>query len=130
MQTNSVEKNNISSHVIGDKGENRACSYLESKGYRILFRNYRTKKGEVDIIAEYQEFIVFVEVKTLPSGNIDTLSWELNKRKQQRIIETTKFFLSNYRQYNNRKIRFDVLVIDMPGFDPVYHIPNAFSEIV
>lgn len=71
-----------------------------------------------------------MEVKTLPSGNLETLSHELNMRKQKRIIETAKIFLLNNRKYNNSKIRFDVAVIDMPGLDSVYYISNAFSELV
>ena len=74
--------------------------------------------------------MVFVEVKALPRGNAETLSHELDARKQKRIIETAKFFLTKHRQYSNSKIRFDVIVIDMPDFPPVYHIKNAFSEFV
>ena len=69
-----------------------------------------------------------MEVKTLPSGNLETLEHILGKIKQKRIAETTKCFLNLYRQYNDRYIRFDVIVIDMPGFDSVYHLENAFSE--
>lgn len=71
-----------------------------------------------------------MEVKTLPSGNLETLAHELDARKQKRIIETAKIFLLNNRKYSNSKIRFDVAVIDMPGLDSVYYIPNAFSEFV
>ena len=73
---------------------------------------------------------MFVEVKTLPSGNLQTLERELGAVKQKRIVETAKRFLSIYRQYNVRYIRFDVIVVDMPEYDPVYHIENAFSEFV
>ena len=85
-------------------------------------------QGEIDIIATIDNTLVFVEVKTLPSGNIETLELILGKIKQKRIAETTKCFLNLYRQYNDRYIRFDVIVIDMPGFDSVYHLENAFSE--
>lgn len=71
-----------------------------------------------------------MEVKTLPSGNLETLSHELDSKKQKRIIETAKIFLLNNRKYSNSKIRFDVAVIDMPGLDSVYYITNAFSEFV
>ena len=112
----------------GIDGEQKAVDYLISKNYTILHRNWRTKKGEIDIIAKIDDTIVFVEVKTLPSGNLETLEHILGKIKQKRIAETTKCFLNLYRQYNNSYIRFDVIVIDMPGFDSVYHIENAFSE--
>jgi putative endonuclease len=112
----------------GIDGEQRAVDYLISKNYKILHRNWRTKLGEIDIIAQIDDIIVFVEVKTLPSGNLETLEHILGKIKQKRIAETTKCFLNLYRQYNASYIRFDVIVIDMPGFDSVYHLENAFSE--
>ncbi len=116
--------------ACGAAGEQKASDFLESKDYRIIFRNWRTRYGEIDIIAETGETIVFAEVKTLPSGNIQTLEKELGQMKQKRIVETAKCFLSKYRQYNCRYIRFDVLVVDMPDFESVYHIENAFSEYV
>lgn len=103
---------------------------MKSNKYEIVARNFRTRSGEIDIIAEKDEVLVFVEVKTLPSGNLETLSHELNERKRKRILETAKIFLLNNRKYNNSKIRFDVAVIDMPGLDSVYYISNAFSEFV
>ena len=114
----------------GKSGEDRAVEFLQEKGYNILFRNWRIRSGEIDIIAEKENLLVFVEVKTLPSGNLQTLERELGAVKQKRIVETAKRFLSIYRQYNVRYIRFDVIVVDMPEYDPVYHIENAFSEFV
>ena len=119
-----------SKKTVGNRGEDKAAAFLASKGYRIIERNWRTRTGEIDIIAEKEDVLVFAEVKTLPSGGLETLSHELNLRKQKRIIETSKFFLAKHRQYNNRKIRFDVLAIDVPELDPVYHIEDAFSELV
>lgn len=115
---------------IGREGEDKASKYLESLGYKIVARNFKRRGGELDIIAKDGEILVIAEVKTLPSGNIETLSHELNLRKQKRIIETSKRFIEINRQYNDSIIRFDVLVIDMPGFPDVYHIKDAFSELV
>lgn len=74
------------------------------------------------------EYLVFVEVKSLPHGDIDTLASELGPRKRQKIIKTAKYYLQNNRQYNYQYIRFDVLALDVAGLEPVYHITNAFSE--
>ena len=74
--------------------------------------------------------IVFVEVKTLPSGTPEMLAHVVDRRKQQKIIKTAKCFLSIHREYNESYVRFDVIVVDMPGFLPVYHIENAFSEFL
>lgn len=119
-----------STKKIGSDGEDRAAAFLISEGYNIVARNWRTKRGEIDIIVSKEDILVFVEVKTLPSGSLETLSHELNRRKQKRIIETANFFLLTNRKYNNSKIRFDVLVIDMPGLPSVYHIQDAFAEFV
>ena len=119
-----------STHTVGVEGENRACAYLIQNNYSIIERNFRTRTGEIDIIAIKDDVLIFVEVKTLPSGNVETLAQEIDLRKQKKIIKTAYFFLSKYRKYNNSKIRFDVIVIDMPDFPPVYHIIDAFSEYV
>ena len=112
----------------GNKGEDKAASYLSDKGFSIIERNWRTKGGEIDIIAYKNDTLVFVEVKTLPNGTMDMIQRELNYQKRQRIIKTSKRFLLNHRQYSNSYVRYDVIVIDMPGFEEVYHIENAFTE--
>lgn len=112
----------------GITGEEKAGEFLIKNGYSILDRNFRIREGEIDIIAEKQNFLVFVEVKTLPHGNAEILAHELNSIKRKKIIKTSKYYLQKHRQYNNRFIRYDVIAIDVPGLDPVYHIENAFSE--
>ena len=112
----------------GQKGEERAAQYLIDKGYEILERNWRTKTGEIDIIAKKAETVVFVEVKTLPQATVDMLSSVLNRQKLQRILKTSKRFLLNHRQYSNSYIHYDVIVLDMQGLPQVYHIENAFME--
>lgn len=128
--SDSILSDSHSKRNVGTDGENRAALFLESRGYTIIARNWRTRFGEIDIIAQKSDLLVFAEVKTLPSGGLETLAHELNLRKQKRIIETSKFFLAKHRQYNNSKIRFDVLAIDVPELEPVYHIEDAFSELV
>lgn len=115
---------------IGQYGEEKAVKYLIDNGYSIVARNWRNRYGEIDIICTKKDFLIFIEVKTLPSGDLHVLEHELDVRKQKRIVKTAKCFLSEYRQYICKYIRFDVLVIDMPVFTPVYHIQNAFSECV
>ena len=73
----------MNTKICGNAGEQKACDYLSKKEYEILQRNWRTKRGEIDIIAKEGDQIVFIEVKTLPSGNLETLSHLLNKRKKQ-----------------------------------------------
>ena len=63
----------MSNKKIGNDGEKRAADYLTENGYKILFKNWRLSGGEIDIIAIKDDVLVFVEVKTLPSGNLETL---------------------------------------------------------
>ena len=118
----------MNTKITGKEGEDRAAAYLTAKGFQIIERNWRTKRGEIDIIAVKNDILAFVEVKTLPNGTLDMIQRELNSQKRQRIIKTSKRFLLKHREYNNSYVRFDVIVIDMPGLEPVYHIENAFSE--
>ena len=118
----------MNTKITGNEGENRAAAYLEEKGFEIIERNWRTNRGEIDIIAVKNDILAFVEVKSLPNGTLDMIQKELNRQKQQRILKTSKCYLLNHRQYNDSYVRFDVIVIDMPGLEAVYHIENAFSE--
>ena len=94
----------LSSKEKGFLGEERVVNFLMEKNYQILFRNWRTKFGEIDIIAldksnKKGNTLVFFEVKTLPSGNAETLEKELSFTKQKKIVKTSKCFLLEYRQY-------------------------------
>jgi putative endonuclease len=117
-------------------GETRAAEYLEKLGYTILFRNWRSRRGEIDIIAMDNDTLVFAEVKTWPHGTFEDLERALGKVKRKRIVETAKYFLYLYRQYKSSYIRFDVLLVDFSCFqegtdaagEQIRHIINAFSE--
>lgn len=112
----------------GRDGEERAAAYFLGQGYEILARNWRTRNGEIDIIAFREPFLVFVEVKNYPHGDVSMLEQALGRAKRKRIIETAKYFVQKFRQYSNSYMRFDVVIVDMPGLGPLYHIENAFSE--
>ena len=120
----------MNTKITGNAGENKAAEYLEEHGFTIISRNFRTKGGEIDIIALKDDVVVFVEVKSLPNGTPELLQTELNSRKLQRIVKSSKCFLLKHRQYSNSYIRYDVIVIDMPGYPKAYHIENAFTELL
>ncbi|MBQ0166200.1 MAG: YraN family protein [Treponema sp.] len=125
---NTAAQHHESTRQIGNEGEDTAAAYLQQNGYAIIDRNWRTRRGEIDIVAEKDSFIVFAEVKRQTSFNLETLREKLNAKKQKTIVETAKCYLAKHRQYNCKYVRFDVLVVDMPGLEPVFHIENAFSE--
>ncbi|AEF86397.1 conserved hypothetical protein [Treponema primitia ZAS-2] len=111
----------------GREGETRAAAALEEKGMEIIARNFRSRTGEIDIIARDGDIIVFIEVKTWSSFGFEELRIGLNEKKQRRIIETAKYFLSEHREYNEMSIRFDVVFIN---HHDITHLASAFMERV
>ena len=112
---------------LGKKGEDRAAEALAAAGMSIISRNFRSRCGEIDIIALDGETLVFAEVKAWSEYGIENLAYSLNPKKQARIIETAKYFLSINRQYYERAIRFDVVFV---GKEAVTHLASAFMERV
>ncbi|MDR3356776.1 MAG: YraN family protein [Spirochaetaceae bacterium] len=111
--------------IKGKEGEDKAEAFLKSSGFRIIGRNIRYAAGEIDIIALDRDVLVFVEVKAWSAYPIENLEYGISKKKQRRIIETSKYFLENHREYSDMPIRFDVVFIQA---DAVTHIASAFME--
>jgi putative endonuclease len=124
--------------ALGKKGEEQAAAALESAGMKIVFKNYRSKYGEVDIIALDGDTIVFTEVKSWSLYGMEDLQYGVNIKKQRKIIKTAKYFLSENREYSNMAIRFDVIFINSkaPAGSPasaecpITHLASAFTERV
>jgi len=112
---------------LGKKGEDKAAAALEAAGMQIIAKNFRSKTGEIDIIALDGEVIVFVEVKAWSAFGMEDLRFGINARKQQKIIKTAKFFLSENRKYSNMSIRFDVIFVSNITIN---HLVSAFTERV
>jgi putative endonuclease len=102
---------------------------MEKAGFRIIARNFRSSRGEVDLIALDGEILVFIEVKSWSFYGIQDLQYGLDRKKQNRIIETAKYFLSTHREYNEMAIRFDVIFVDL-GVGSIRHLASAFAEHV
>lgn len=111
---------------IGYRGETAACACLKSKKYKIIKRNYRKKCGEIDIIAQKDDLLVFVEVKTRKSDEYGAPCEFVTRSKQEKIIKTAKYFLSENNFNSN--VSFDVIEVYHNGKKIVktLHIENAF----
>lgn len=116
---------------IGKKGEDVAVSYVESNGYKILNRNYHSPYGEIDIIAEKENYIVFFEVKTRKINTEFTAFEAVDTFKQKKIIKTAMIYLTE----NNTTLqpRFDVIAVYFDGdfcvMKEINHIKNAFDGV-
>ena len=110
---------------IGKFGEDTAVKYLESKGYSIICRNYHSRYGEIDVIAENEFYIVFVEVKCRKYDTFISGIDAVDKRKQGKIIKTAYVYLQNNKI--EKQIRFDVIELRIGNKVYVKHIENAFN---
>ncbi len=111
--------------VTGDMGEESACGYLKSRGYKIAARNYSCESGEIDIVAEKDSVIVFAEVKTRAQNAVSTPASAVDRKKRERIIKTAHEYITN--EHISLQPRFDVIeVVTEKGGGRINHIENAF----
>ncbi|ALU75782.1 YraN family protein [Tenacibaculum finnmarkense] len=110
---------------LGEKGEQLAIEYLEGNGYKILEKNYRYKKAEVDIIAQKDGFLVVVEVKTRSSTYFGNPQDFVNPKKIKLLV----FAINNYVNQKDLdlEVRFDIIAIvkNKEQYD-IQHLTDAF----
>lgn len=125
--------------ILGRLGEDLAADYLEKNGYRIVRRNVRLSKNELDIIAEDDDYLVFVEVKTRSclypeSGEYGIPSRAVDEGKRKNTVKAAKDYIA--RNYVNKQPRIDVIEVYMseqkgdfktPTVLKINHIRNAFD---
>ncbi len=121
-----MDKQKKSAKQTGNVGEDFAAHYLQQQGYTILKRQYRYGHGEIDIIAEKEDALVFVEVKTKKHGDFgDPITW-VTRSKQRQIGKIAQAYLQA-EGVKHDEIRFDVIALTWDkGTWKVEHIPNAF----
>jgi putative endonuclease len=114
--------------TLGKTGEDLACDELRHRGYAILARRYRTRRGEVDIIARDGDTIVFVEVKARRSERFGQPGEAVTWHKRQRLLQMAGDFLARAR-LSSVPCRFDVVSVSLPRrAAPVVEVfPGAFD---
>ncbi len=113
---------------LGQQGETLACQYLSRHGYRVIVRNYRTKLGEIDIIAEEKGTLVFVEVKTRRGHQCGHPFEAVTPAKCRQISRVALEYLAETGR-EGQSARFDVVAISFSGEAvPVIElVKNAFD---
>lgn len=116
--------------TLGKLGEDCAANFLDAAGYTIVARNFRIRSAEIDIIAQLDNVIVFVEVKARSNIRHGLPSEAVNLRKQKKIIEAAGVFLQD-EKFCDCACRFDVVEIYLRGehVEEINHIENAFEVI-
>jgi putative endonuclease len=119
-------QNRKNNKTKGNTGEELACKLLVSKGYNVLARNWRYGKLEIDIITEYQNFVVFTEVKLRSTDYFMEPQQAVNIKKQKSIIKAADAFLTEKEIH--KEARFDIIAITFEeGKAPqIEHFEEAF----
>jgi putative endonuclease len=112
-----------SKQVTGDSGEQAAADLFVAQGFAVVARNHRTRRGEVDLVAEKGPLLVFVEVRARASDRFGPAEATVDARKQARVIAAARDWLAK-NGGEEREIRFDVVAV--VGAE-VRHVPGAFD---
>lgn len=113
---------------FGANGEAAAASYLANKGYKILARNWRKGRLEIDLICRHGDQIIFVEVKTRHGNGYGGAIGSLDRHKQDRLIRAAEIWLLQNGLWQT-PCQFDVICIYASGqYYRMEHYPNAFSQ--
>lgn len=112
------------SHRRGAEFEDEAAEFLTEKGFTIVTRRFRAKRGELDLVALDRNELVFVEVKQRKEGYIPEES--ISRKKIERLYSAAKEYLTATEQ-PDRHFRFDVVAI---GFNEVRHHRGVFTDLV
>lgn len=118
----------LTRQLLGKEAEAAAERLLRQKGYRILDRNVRIGRGELDIVARVGETVIFVEVKARRTDRYGGVAHAVTARKERQLIQLAVRYLARHR-LERQPCRFDVLLYD--ASDPVSpsleHVENAFE---
>ncbi|NOZ10682.1 MAG: YraN family protein [Gammaproteobacteria bacterium] len=114
--------------IQGQLAEKQGYRFLRHQGLRLLKRNYSSRYGEIDLIMEDGDTVVFVEVRYRNSTRYGGSIESIDRHKQRKLRHTAEYFLQTQRRYSTRPCRFDVIAIgpDKQGNPRVQWIPNAF----
>lgn len=113
----------------GQMGERHARNFLEQRGLLFLEKNYQRVTGEIDLIMQDQQAIVFVEVKCRQSNNFSLALESVTSAKQRRIINTAYCYLRAKNLIDQVDCRFDVVAIENKVQQPkIEWIQHAFTE--
>ena len=111
----------------GNTGEDAVCDFLVRHGYSVVKRNFTVRGGEIDIIAEKNGTLCFVEVKTRKAGSLTTGEEAITRFKRMHIVKTAEIYLNSLGK--PVPCRFDVAVVELTG-ERVTHLKyyvNAFD---
>lgn len=112
---------------IGKQHEKQAETFLQQQGLYSITNNFRSRMGEIDLIMQHEQCLVFVEVRYRKNAFYGSATETVNYQKQRKLVKTAYYFLARYPQYQKMDCRFDIVGISQQG-QQIDWITNAFSE--
>jgi putative endonuclease len=109
----------------GNHGENLAAGFLREKGFDIVARNYRHNRGEIDIIAQRDNWLIFVEVKTRSSNKFGEPEEFVTEFKAKKIFEAAEEYIYSIDWHGH--VRFDVISIKVGAATEIVHFEDAIN---
>ena len=113
---------------LGDFGERVAKAHLQANGYRILATNFRVREGEVDIVAQQGDVVVFVEVKTRHGDAMGSAVEAIGARKAQRLLQVAEAFDQQHPELPPGR-RIDLIAIDLDAAGRVVSLQHIESAV-
>ena len=112
---------------LGKQGEDAAVAFLQTKGHRILARNYRFGRAEIDIVSTDKDMVVFIEVKTRSTEYFGYPEEAVDKKKRAAMRKAAREFM--YQNKLDSPVRFDIIsILNQNKKFEILHIPDAFAN--
>lgn len=122
---------NARGSTIGQAAEDLACRYLQDQGLHLIERNYRCKRGEIDLVMRDANSVVFVEVRYRRNHRFGSGAESVDRHKQAKLIATALHYLQSNKAAAKSSARFDVVSVSVQGKSPqtpeIQWIKNAFD---
>lgn len=106
-----VGRSSSPTHQQGAQAEDAAASFLQQQGYQLVAQNFNTRFGEIDLIVQRTQQLVFVEVRQRKANSLVSALESITLAKQRKIIRAAQGFLQQHQQYYNHDCRFDVIAL-------------------
>ena len=110
----------------GKDAEARACGYLQAQGLQLVQRNYHSRRGEIDLIMQDKDSLVFIEVRYRRQSRFGSAAESVNRHKQSKLIACANHYIQTYPERARQACRFDVVSID-GNMNSIDWIKNAFD---
>jgi putative endonuclease len=112
---------------IGTRGEALAAEYLQQKGYQIIAQNWRCSLGELDIVAQFGDCLIFIEVKATRSADLENAFERLTPAKQKRLLRAIYAYLAAANLPDDTVWRVDAMALYLYGQPRIEYVENVFD---